>query len=77
MMMTSFFIDNEGHDADDDESFDLNEGIENVMDGWDDPLVTDETFLDEAHDGQTKISFDDYIPDDAWLKEVNSLASDI
>lgn len=70
-------MDDEGHDANIEDGFDLDGDIADAMDGWDDPIIADPIFQDEAQDDESEISFEDYIPNYPWLEGVNSSASDI
>lgn len=38
------------------------------MDSWDNPVVFYEVVLHKVRDGQSKITFDDYMPNDLWLE---------
>lgn len=71
-----FIIDDKVHNADAEKDLELDQIIEEVIDGWDDPIVADPIIQDESQDGDSKINFEDYISDDPWQEEVNSSASD-
>lgn len=69
-------MDDDGHDADDEEGFDLDDVIGDPIDGWDDLVIANEASPDKAQDGQSEVTSDDYKPNDPWLEVVNSLVND-